>query len=109
DDLGEDGVGADPGRPRGDGAGAVDAPSDDEVVDLLDHRHALPGDHALVDARGALDAGRVARHAFARPDDHDVADANALDGDIDVAASPPDSGCLLREPYDPVVPVGGMA
>ena len=76
---------------------------------MLGDRHALAGDHALVEVRGAFDDRRVDCHALAGPDDHDITDANRLDRDLGVTVGPPDSGGLRREPDEPADRVGGMA
>ena len=70
------------------GAGAVEGGADDgwSPGRLVD-RHALAGEHPLVDGGRALDDDAVDGHLLAGPDPDQVADGDLLDGDVDSAPS----------------------
>ena len=87
DDPGQHGVGTDPGRPEGQRARRVERGADDEVVDVLLHRQALAGDHALIYARGAVDHDAVDRDGLARSHPNLVADPDLADRQVDLAPS----------------------
>ena len=83
DDLLEHGrlaqcLGRDDGR-----AGAVEAAADDLVAGCLVHRHALAGEHGLVDRALAADDRAVDRHALAGADAHPVVLRDLVDRQLD--------------------------
>ena len=83
DDLLEHGrlaqcLGRDDGR-----AGAVEAAADDLVAGRLVHRHALAGEHGLVDRALAADDRAVDRHALAGADAHPVVLRDLVDRQLD--------------------------
>ena len=86
DDLGEHRLGSRLVDPHLERAVLVHGPGEDALAALLVDRHGLAGDGRLVDVGRALGDRPVDRDALPRPDDDDVADADVLGRQDDLAA-----------------------
>ena len=85
-DLGQRGVGADPGGLDHEAAAGVDGGAGDGVAGADLDGHGLAGEQRGVDRRGALDDGAVGGDLLAGADDEAVADGELVDRDADLAA-----------------------
>ena len=85
-DLGQRGVGADPGGPHDEAAAGVDGRPGDRVTGCDLDGDALAGEHRGVDGRGAGLDDPVGGDLLARPDDEAVADGELLDRDAHLGA-----------------------
>ena len=104
DRLRADASGAERERP-----GAIERAADHEVLSGLCHRHALAGEHALVDRRGAVDDDAIDGDGLARPDPDDVAGPNGGDVDVGIGSAAHDPGGSWCKPQQPADGVGGVA
>ena len=86
DDPGQQGVFADTGRPAMQDALAIGRRREHLVARRLAHRHALAGQHRLIDAGRSIDHLAIDRHALARPDHEDIAGHQRVDRDLDPLA-----------------------
>ena len=85
-DLGQRGVGADPGGLDDEPAAGVDGGAGDGVARADLDRHGLAGEQGGVDGRGAVDHDAVGGDLLAGADDEAVADGELVDGDADLGA-----------------------
>ncbi|EXI72518.1 MAG: hypothetical protein AW07_03247 [Candidatus Accumulibacter sp. SK-11] len=85
-DAGQQGVFADTGRTAAQHAFAIGSGGEDAVATMLGNRHALAGQHCLVDARRAVDDLAIDRNALARADDEDVTRDQQRRVELDQAA-----------------------
>ena len=85
-DLGERGVGADPGGAHDEAAAGVDGGTGDGVAGADLDRHRFAGEQRGVDGRGAVDDDAVGGDLLARADDELVADGELVDRDPDLGA-----------------------
>jgi hypothetical protein len=60
----------------------VDAAGTDAIADAFRDRYGLPGDRSLVNVGLPLDHLTIRGHAIAGPNQNDIADLQALDGDL---------------------------
>ena len=84
DNAGEDGIGSNSGRAHAQQAVLVDGRTDHLVALTLLHRHALAGDHRLIDQRAAGEDHAVDGNLLAGPHDQIIADTYVLDGQLDL-------------------------
>ena len=98
-DPGESRLGADPRRPEGEAPRPVHRRGEDLRPRLLDHRHALPGQHRLVDRRMSRNDDAVRGDLLSGTHDDQVAFENALDGNIAFDTLPDDTGGLGFQPH----------
>ena len=82
--------------------------ADDDVAGGLLDRHALPGQHALVDAGRAVLDDAVDGDLLAGPDPDQVADDDVLDGDVDLGAVAQHPGGLRGEADEGLDGGGGL-
>ena len=98
DDPGEHRVRADPRRPERQGPRGIEGRADHQVVEPLRDRHALAGDHALVDRRGSVNDDAVHGDRFARANADEIADDDRLDRHVDLGGAPHDPRGPRRKP-----------
>ena len=86
---------------RNDGrARAVEAAADDLVAGGLVHRHALAGEHGLVDRAPAADDRPVDRHALAGADAHPVVLRDLVDRQLNKRVPALDHGCARLQVHE---------
>ena len=100
--------GADTRRAEGQRAGRVQRATDDQVVGMLGDRQALAGDHALVDARSAVDDDSIDRDRLAGSHPHVSPTRTSAIGDIDLDAVAEDAGRARSEVDQAADGIGGM-
>ncbi len=86
DDLSQEGILTDAGRPDVQQPRLVDRRADDLIAGLLVDRHTLAGGHALVHGALAGDNDPIGGDFLAGPDDHRVTDLHVRNGHLDLPA-----------------------
>ena len=101
-------LGADPRRPEREAPGPVERRGEDLRPRLLGDRHALPGQHRLVDAGIPGDDHAVRRDLLPGPDNDEIAFDDPFDGNIGLYAFPDDAGRLRLQPDQALDGLGGL-